>query len=128
MVSRGMIKLLLLFTTLALGVSFLFIPVTEPRDFFLFSDVKLSMDTWFYFLFEKLIVLILAIVMLSEDTDHRRALWVFFGIQVVEVLDYVLCYGEPWTPYIPSWNILKVAIFGLAIVMELPKHASSTTK
>lgn len=123
-----MIRLLILFTTLALGVSFLFIPVTEPRDFFLFSDVRLSMDTWFYFLFEKLIVLFLSIVILNDSDQYRRVVWVFVGIQGVEVLDYVLFYGEPWSPYVPSWNILKVAIFGLAIAMELPKliYDSST--
>lgn len=116
-----MTKLLLLFTTLALGVTFLFIPVTEPREFFPFSDVKLTMDTWFYFLFEKVIVLILAVVILNESVEHRAALWVFFFIQAVDLLDYLLFYGEPWTPKIPSWNILKVALFGLSIVMELPK-------
>ena len=116
-----MTKLLLLFTTLALGIAFLFIPVTEPRAFFPFSEVRISMDTWFYFLFEKIIVLILAVVILNDTPVYRMALWIFVCIQVVEVFDYLLFYGEPWSPYIPSWNILKVVIFGLCIAVYLPK-------
>jgi hypothetical protein len=122
-----MTNLMLLFTTVALGVTFLFIPVTEPREFFPFSAVQLSMDTWFYFLFEKVIVLIMSVVILNQSTDHRPALWVFVSIQGVEILDYLLFYGEPWSPNIPSWNILKVALFGLAIVMELPNYKKHGT-
>lgn len=121
-----MIKLLLLLTTLALGIAFLFIPVTEPRALFPFSTVQLSMDTWFYFLFEKVIVLILAIVILNDTTVHRGALWIFVIIQCVEIIDYLLFYGEPWSKNIPSWNILKVVIFGLAIAVELPKIKHGT--
>lgn len=123
-----MTKLLLLFTTLALGILFLFIPVTEPRGFFPFSEVKLSMDTWFYFLFEKLIVLILAVVILNESTEYRPALWIFVFIQVIEVADYMLFYGEPWSKYVPSWNILKVVIFGSCIVFYLTKQAHDSTR
>ena len=114
-----MAKLLLLMSCLVFSPLFLFIPVTEPRDFYPFSEQMVSMDTWFYFLFEHLIALILSVVILIESQTYRTAIKVFVFIQVIDTVDYFLCYGEPWFDNVPlSWNIVKVALFGISIIYE----------
>lgn len=116
----------LLFGTLMFSTAFLFIPVTEVREFFPFSEVTIAMDTWFYFLFEHLNVLILGIsLLLPRKREDEIYIKVYIFIQVIDTLDYLLFYGEQWTVYIPTWNLLKVSLFGLTIVHQSWKHLAA---
>ncbi|HYF67608.1 MAG TPA: hypothetical protein VD884_05695 [Ohtaekwangia sp.] len=50
------------------------------------------------------------------------ALKVFMWIQIVDVFDYLIAYGQTWfylSGYPMSWNILKVSVFTLAIAQEV---------
>ncbi len=116
-----MTRVLLLFITLAFSIVFLFYR-PEGDIGFLFSDVKLHADTWVYFLFEHLILVILAYVIYDIEPRYRVSATVFLFIQIADTVDYCLTYGEPWAENLPSWNILKVVIFGLAIAVEFQKH------
>lgn len=61
----------------------------------------------------------LAVVILSMATKYQLAFKVFVIIQCIEVIDYVLVYGEPWfDSKIFTWNTIKVGMFGLAILYE----------
>jgi hypothetical protein len=87
-----------------------------------FSEVKLSRDTFWYFLFEETILLIIALYIYTEVKKHRAALAVFVFIQVIDILDYLISYQKTWMyigPYPLSWNILKVVVFSLAIMNEV---------
>jgi hypothetical protein len=96
---------------------FLFIPVTEPKDFFPFSEIAISLDTWFYFLFEHVQVLMLAFCLLLRR-ESNLIIGTYVLIQVVDTFDYLLFYGEPWSDFLPTWNICKVVIFTTAILYE----------
>lgn len=115
----------ILLTTLALSVVFLFLPdETTPRDYFLFSDQLLELDTYVYFLFEHLILALVALVIWDMEPNYRYSVTAFLVIQIIDTFDYVLFYGEVWTPYLPSWNILKVASMGLSIAYDVKRNGS----
>lgn len=113
-----MIRLLLILSTLVLSTLFLYYNGMGEMGF-LFSDYMIPGQTWFYFLFEHLILVILAYVILTMETRYRAAAVTFLVIQIIDTIDYVLTYGEPWfDSKIVTWNTLKVGIFGIAIIYE----------
>lgn len=86
---------------------------------FLFSDVVLSYKQWVYSLMEHVVRLIMAIAILVGASQYRTALKVFVLIEFIEILDYVLTYGEPWfDSKIFTWNTIKVGMFGMAMLYE----------
>lgn len=121
-----MSKLLLLFMIFVIGSVFLFLPRTlAPYDYFPFSDMQLYFATHVYFIVERLVMIILAFVVVSEASEYRGALWVFFALMCADLLDYVLCYNETWFHLgsVPvSMQVLKVLIFGGVILREWIKQ------
>ena len=83
---------------------------------FPFSDQKLTVETWFYFLFEHLIVVILALAILVDAQEYRFALKTFVVIEIIDTVDYILTYGTPWG--VIKWNVIKVVLFTLTIAYE----------
>jgi hypothetical protein len=115
-------RLLLLLLTLSLSTVFIFTPDTEPKDYFLFSDQKLTLETHLFFLFEHLILVILGVVIYIGSTKYKPALFVYIVIQSVDTLIYLLAYGNFRFADIPiTWNFIKVFVFSLAIVNEVWK-------
>lgn len=115
-----MSRLILILLTLIFSVLFLFYD-TRAEIGFPFSDQILTVDTYMYFLFEHLTVLILSVVMLSMATEYRYAFKVFLAIQIIDTVDYCLTYGEPWGFLPVSWNVIKVLLFSSIVGYELRK-------
>lgn len=117
-----MSKLLLLYSTLLIGVVFLLLPeIGSQIDFFLFSDVKLTGTQYIYFLCEKAVLIVLAFIIANEATEYRQAIWCFFWLFVLDLVDYLLCYNQVWFFYksIPiSMNVFKSVVFGIVILQE----------
>lgn len=107
----------ILLSTLVFSALFLFIPVTEPQDFFPFSEITISLDTWFYFMFEHLQILMLGACLLLPK-ESKVIIGTYILIQIVDTFDYLLFYGEPWTDWFPTWNISKVVIFSTVILYD----------
>lgn len=118
-----MSKLFLLYSIFLAGFYFLIVPLTlEPKDYFLFSDVQIYLQTHVYFIIEKFILVVLAYVVASEATEYRGALWVFFWLLVADSVDYIFSYGAVWFTigaFPVSMNTLKVVIFGGVILKEI---------
>lgn len=105
-------------------------PDTHP--YFLFSNIEVSDNSYWYFFFEHLIVIMFAWYILCNSSQFRTALLIFLMIQVVDLGDYLLAYGQIWfyvSHYPISWNVLKAVFFTLAIVnevlMETERHLQS---
>lgn len=107
----------MLLTTLAFSVVFIFFNL-DGKMGFLFSDMIVSTETWFYFLFEHLIVVLLSIVILDLEHEFKMSAGVFVWIQVIDTVDYCLTYGESWSDYMPSFNIMKVTVFGIVMLID----------
>lgn len=120
-----MIRLVLLWLTLFTSICFLLIPNTGTMGF-LFSTQRLTPHTWFYFLFEHLILVILAVVILSYEKKYRTTTIVFLCIQVADCVDYCLTYAEPWTNSPITFNTLKVLVFSVSIAYDFIKHGKDS--
>lgn len=119
----AMAKLLLLYCVFLLSIVFVVLPdfTTERYDFFLFSDQKLTAQTYIYFLCEHLVMIILSYIIFAESKKHRGALWVFFMLMICDLVDYILGYNEVWvklSAFPVSFNTVSVLIFGLVIINE----------
>lgn len=113
-----MTRLVLLLTTLAFSVLFMFVQ-PDGEIGFLFSDIVLPADLWFYYFMEHFIRVILVFVIFDMATEYKTAFTIFFIIQMIELLDYVLTYGEPWfDSKVFTWNTIKVGLFSLSILYE----------
>lgn len=94
----------------------------DTHPYFLFSDYELTKGTYWYFMMEHIIVILYAAYILITGTEFRTALKIFLLIQIIDLLDYVLGYGEIWfyaSTFPVSWNILKAVVFMIAIINEV---------
>lgn len=127
-----MSKLILLLLTFILGCVFMILPDwdgsflnPDPFPFFDFSIGGICYQTYIFMIGEHLTMIILTYVIVKEALEYRAALWVFFGLVVVDLFDFLLSYNSVWYHFqgFPvSMNTLKVTIFGLAILNEWRKQ------
>ena len=113
-----MVRLLLILSTLIFSTLFLFYNPQEEMGF-VFSDYKVPIQTYYYFLFEHLILVILAYVIFTLEPKYKAAAVTFIVIQMIDTADYLLNYGEPWfDSKVFTWNTIKVCLFSGAILYE----------
>lgn len=114
------VKLILMYCVILLGLAFMALPDnTEAIDFFLFNDVRLTFQTYVYFIFEHLGIIILSYIIAVDTRQYKKEVYIFFWLQVLGFLDYLLTYNSTWfhIGMIPiSMNVITVAIFGMAII------------
>lgn len=117
--------LLLLLSTLVMSAVFLLTKTGNYKTFYPYfpfnQDVVLTRDTYVYFLFERLIMVVMSLFIYIESSKFKTALKVFVFIQVFDTVDYLLTYNKTWIldGYIISLDLLKVTIFSLAIAAEV---------
>lgn len=121
-----MSKLLLLYLTFIVGLVFLLIPdAVHTKDFFPFYDIQMYPKTYIYFILEKSILIILAVIIANEETQYKEALRIFVGLLCFDLIDYFLTYNTVWFHvgiFPVSMNTTKSLIFGLVIIRELWKR------
>lgn len=119
---RGLILLLM---TLFMSAVFVMTKNGNSKEFYPYfpfnQDVVLTRDTYVYFLFERLIMVVMSLFIYIESSKFKTALKVFVFIQVFDTVDYLLTYNKTWIldGYIISLDLLKVTIFSLAIAAEV---------
>lgn len=72
---------------------------------------------WIYFLFERLVVVGFAGVILLDATEYRDSLTVYLWIEIMDTVFYLLFYDDPFAGIVP-WNVIKLGIFIVAIGLE----------
>lgn len=102
-----MIRAWLLFGTLVFGVLFKFYKSTGEVGF-PFSDWKLTRDTYIYFVLEHFSAIIIAVVILIKDSTPMYLLWLYFAIQIADLIHFLLVYRDEGV----GFNLIKVIIFG----------------
>lgn len=116
-----MSKLLLLYLTFVVSMVFLLPIETNTYDWFPFADMKLTIQTYLYFIFERVGLIILAYIIASESKEYRGAIWCFFILIVVDLVDYLMTYNSVWfhlSGFPVSMNVVKCVGFGLVILYE----------
>lgn len=97
----------------------------NTTDYFPFSDVKLYRDTYIYFILEKLVVVFLAFLILSEEFRFRNQVGIFFALMVLDLVDYLLTYGSVYFSiggFPVSMNMIKVCVFLVVFSVTLNKY------
>lgn len=139
-----MTRLYLLLLTLSLSTFFLFVPDTGPDRYKMYqcpeckkmvevdtyllpqdSELiaffplnpgrKLFSDTYVFLLFVNVVVVLLAVVILIGETEYVNAMRIYLIIACVDLLFYLLSYGDPFDEIIITWNFCKLLIFGLTV-------------
>lgn len=113
-----MAKIWTLLLILTVSTLFIHVPHKGEIGFILNPDVKLSYNQYFWFLCEHLIMVALAAIILDEAQTHKRLLAVFLLLQIASFIGFILSYDDPLKEYVVTFNILKLAIFLLAIVID----------
>lgn len=93
----------------------------EDKDkfsFFPFSKVKLFPDTYAFLFFEHVILVLLSLVIWQNETRYVVPVIVYFAIQSVDLMFFVLSYGEPFKSIPITWNISKTMIFLFSIMTQ----------
>lgn len=132
-----MTKLILLFVVFLLALSSDLIPsskeIMEP-DPFMFHDfgkyddgkqIGIVFKTYSYMITQHLSILAIFFMMAMEEKKYREALWVFFGLNFLDFVDFLLNYNTTWFRFegIPiTMNVVSSVIFGLIILREWIKN------
>ncbi|HEU5289072.1 MAG TPA: hypothetical protein VFU05_00420, partial [Cyclobacteriaceae bacterium] len=72
-----------------------------------------------YFICEKLILIILGYVVVTEASEYRGALQIFLWLLIADLVDYLLSYSSIWFhigAFPVSMNVVKCVVFGLTIL------------
>lgn len=109
-------KLWLIFLTLAFSVLFLIYRPTGTIGFWM-SPIVLSSDTYVYFLYEHVGIILFAWIMLEMSVEKRYLYLLFLLISVVDLFFFLAYYKSPF-----PWNPLKCALFGVPLIYETWKH------
>lgn len=115
-----MYRLILLYVVILMGLVFMALPDnTVAKDFFPLYDIKLTFQTYVYFLFEHFGMIILSYILAVEVRKYRREVYFFFWLQVVDMIDYVMTYNTTWFEVGDiqvSMNLISVLVFGIVIL------------
>lgn len=89
---------------------------------FPFSDMKLSPENWVFYLFQHVNPFLISVILLVVEKRYRIAMLTYAIIQFIDLVDHVLTYSTPWFDGPPTFNHLKVGIFGLSMLFEKYGH------
>lgn len=95
-------------------------PYTPPENGwgFPFSDMKLSPENWVFYLFQHVNPFLIAVVLFATEKKYLVAMLTYAAIQFVDLADHLLTFSEPWFDGPPTFNHIKVGIFGLSMLFE----------
>lgn len=118
MVSYIVAKIWTILLILTISTLFIHVPHRGQIGFLLNPEIHLSYNQYFWVLCEHLIMVAFAWMLLDEAQTQKPLLRVFLWIQIVDVIGFILSYTDPLKEYVVTFNILKLAIFLLAIVID----------
>lgn len=87
----------------------------EKEIGFLFNDLVLKIDTWVWFLFEHVNMIIYVVVMMIPGEIRRLSIVVFLLIHVVDLVSFLLIYDDIFKGLPLTWNVVKGFIFLMVI-------------
>lgn len=139
-----MTRLYLLLLTLSFSTFFLFVPDTGPDRYKMYQcpeckkmiridtyllpedskliaffplnkERKLFSDTYVFLLFMNAANVVLGVVALLGEKEYKKEVWIYVIIVCMDLLFFLLSYGDPFDRIIITWNIGKLLIFGLTV-------------
>lgn len=126
-------KLILLLLVFALALVSDFMPndtsIMNPdpfyfHDFGTYEDgtkIGIVFQTYVYMISQHIALLIIFFVLAKEETEYRGALWLFFGLNCADFVDFLASYNTTWFHYhgFPiTMNVTMCVVFLLVIIRE----------
>lgn len=112
-----MAKVVTILLILTIGTLWIHVPHKGEIGFLLNPKVHLSYNQYVWLFSEHLILLALAVIIWDESREYKDLMLVFVFIQVMDMIGFILSYDDPLKDYVLTFNILKLLIFLLAIVI-----------
>lgn len=82
---------------------------------FFFNRLTLAADTWVWFLFEHINMIIFVLIMILPGPIRKIPGVVFLGIYVIDLVSFLMVYDDMFKNLPITWNISKILIFLTAI-------------
>lgn len=89
---------------------------------FPFSDMKLTSETYFFFLLEQLQFVFLAMVIVELEPQFPITARVFLALMIADCVNYILTYSS-FHVYSITFNHIKILLFGTSLLYE--RHGRS---
>lgn len=115
-------------STLAFSTIYKIVDYFEEKDengnavntigFWLNDSIRLEPHSWTWFLFEHVNMIIFAVIMLLPGNVRRGPAVVFVCIYVVDLINFIVHYDDPFVGITLTWNVTKIFIFLAAIINE----------
>lgn len=114
-----MLKLILLFVVLLMGMVFTMLPSGTSIIGFPFQDGEIRLIDYLYFLMEHIVTIIFAYIIYHESTNYKQPLKIFLVLMVLDMLDFTMTFNNPWVHvggFAVSMNTVSVMVFGATII------------
>lgn len=108
-----LLRMWLVFIASMLSVLFLIKRPTGEVTF-LYSDIRLQADTYYYMIFEHVGLILLAAALFLFAKTYKSFFAAFLIIQLVDLGLFMVFYKSPWIMGVP-WNAWKNIILGVPL-------------
>lgn len=118
MIPRRHKVLVIVLFAFVMTMSFKPFPKDKPTKHIPFSDVPMGTKTWVFLGSDHVshaLLLFALIVAIADDKELRKLLWVFIGLELMSLVDYMLTYNADfWLPEFDS-NVVKLVTYSVMI-------------
>jgi hypothetical protein len=114
-----MLKLILLFVALLMGMVFTMLPAGSSVIGFPFNESEIRLIDYLYFLMEHVVIIIFSFIIYSEAQTYRQPLKIFMVLMILDMIDFTMTFNNPWfylEGFAVSMNTVSVMVFGAAII------------
>lgn len=109
-----MSRALLIYMVIFIGTAFMFTPFGPKIQPFLLSDRQLYAETYAYYLWQHLVLILLFHVVQVEANKFIQFYRCMFWWQVMDMVDYLLTYNDVWLK-IDGQPVLTMNILGAVV-------------
>lgn len=97
-------------------------PSKNEYHMFLLSEKTITLQSFWYYMYEHLGYVVVAIVFYIEIPKYKIAYLTFLFVQVGDAIDFWVIYNDEWWVVngVPiTYNLVRIAIFGLSILVAI---------
>lgn len=123
-----MAKIWTFLAILTVSTLFIHVPHVGEIDFILNDKVTLSYNQFVWMCTTYLFPIAFIAIILDETQEKKNLVRVFLFLTVADFVGFLLSYDDPLKDYVITFNILKLIIFILSIVIDEWNHSKHALK
>lgn len=108
-----------LFLSNLVMMAFYLVPDGPERDYFPLADQLISLQAHVYYMQEHVSRALIILALLLAMPEHKRIMWIFFAMEIVTLVDYVVRYNRDIL--VPGFDIntIKLVVYGTLIFSSM---------